>query len=136
MENAKFQFKDFIIKRSLIDVGDDIPSTKLSLNFFPRGIIDKSKGNFQLSLGVLINDDGNNLKLEVDAIANFLFDKEVSAEMLDSYFYINAPAILFPYIRAYISTLTNLSGSTPVTLPTMNLISLGDDLKNNTIELD
>ena len=44
---------------------------------------------------------------------------------------INAPAIAFPYIRAYISNLTTQSGLFTVTLPTFNLTNLGSNLKDN-----
>lgn len=51
--------------------------------------------------------------------------------MLPHYFAVNAPAILFPYIRAYISLLTSLSGVGTVLLPTLNLSSLSKELLNN-----
>ncbi len=43
----------------------------------------------------------------------------------------NAPAILFPYIRSYISTLSTLSGLSPIVLHTLNLTSLKDELLDN-----
>ena len=55
---------------------------------------------------------------------------------MNQYFYTNAPAILFPYIRAYISTLTNLSGYKPINLPTLNLTSLREELEKNTTEVE
>ena len=67
-----------------------------------------------------------------DLIQNTFENKE-GLENLGKFFYINAPALLFPYIRAYISTLTNLSGFEPINLPTLNMTRLGDDLKKNTI---
>ena len=42
----------------------------------------------------------------------------------------NAPAILFPYIRAYISNITALGGIAPIILPTLNLESVGKTLKD------
>lgn len=47
-------------------------------------------------------------------------------------FYKNAPAIIFPYVRAYVTSLTVLSGIEAINIPTMNLSSIADDLKNNT----
>ena len=55
---------------------------------------------------------------------------------LNNLFFVNAPALLFPYIRAYISTLTNLSGFDPINLPTLNMSGLGEDLKKNTSNLE
>jgi len=77
----------------------------------------------------------NHSKVEIDAVANYTFNNKTGLENLGNFFYINAPALLFPYVRAYISTLTNLSGFEPINLPTLNMTKLGEDLKNNTIEV-
>ena len=42
---------------------------------------------------------------------------------------INAPAIIFPYIRAYVSTLTSLSGIPTIIMPTINMESVGRQLR-------
>ncbi|MFW6352660.1 MAG: protein-export chaperone SecB [Bacteroidota bacterium] len=60
---------------------------------------------------------------------------EIDGETLDKLLYINAPALLFPYIRANISTLTNLSGFELVNFPTLNMTKLGNDLKKNTKQI-
>lgn len=75
------------------------------------------------------------IHIEIEAVANYSFDRHIDVESLDKLFYVNAPALLFPYIRAYISTLTNLSGFEPVNLPTLNMTKLGNDLKRNTKEV-
>lgn len=132
MEDSKFQFKGFSIVRSLIERNKNKPSKKVSLGFNPRGFINNENATFQLHLGVKIEDENNSFKIEIEAIANYIFDKKTEVENLNNFFYINAPALLFPYIRAYISTLTNLSGFEPINLPTLNMTKLGTDLKNNT----
>lgn len=40
----------------------------------------------------------------------------------------NAPAILFPYIRAYVSCVTAQSGIAPIIIPTVNLQKDGQEL--------
>jgi preprotein translocase subunit SecB len=135
MENSKFQFKGFNIVRSLIERKHEKPAQKLSLGFNPRGLINKDESNFQLQLGVKIGDENNVINIEIEAVANYSFDEQIDVETLDKLFYVNAPALLFPYIRAYISTLTNLSGFEPVNLPTLNMTKLGNDLKKNTKEI-
>lgn len=135
MENSKFQFKGFTIVRSLIERNDNEPSQKLSLGFAPKGVINKDDATFQLHLGVKIEDENKSFNIEIDAIANYAFEKKEGLDTLGQLFYINAPALLFPYIRAYISTLTNLSGFEPINLPTLNMTRLGDDLKKNTVEV-
>ncbi|MFA6334558.1 MAG: protein-export chaperone SecB [Bacteroidales bacterium] len=135
MDDSKFQFKGFSIIRSLIERSGNNTSKKLSLGFTPKGIINKGEETFQLHLGVKIEDENKSLKIEIEAVANYTFASKTGLDSLSNFFYINAPALLFPYIRAYISTLTNLSGFEPINLPTLNMTSLGDDLKKNTKEV-
>ena len=39
-----------------------------------------------------------------------------------------APALLFPYIRAYVSNITALSGMQPIIMPTLNMVAVGEEL--------
>ena len=41
----------------------------------------------------------------------------------------NAIAILFPYIRSYISTITTQPGMSPIVLPAMNIVAMVNDKK-------
>lgn len=132
MEKSKFQFKGFTIERSLIERRSNESSKKLSLSFSPKGFINKEKNLFQLNLGVKIEDTDKTINIELDAVASYVFDSKNELENLTKSFYINAPALLFPYIRAYISTLTNLSGFDPINLPTLNISQLGVELERNT----
>ena len=43
----------------------------------------------------------------------------------------NALAILFPYIRSYISTITTQPGMAPILLPAMNIVAMLNDQKKN-----
>ena len=134
MEDSKFQFKGFNIVRSFIERNEKEASKKINLEFAPKGYINKADSNFQLHLGVNIEDENKTFKIEIDAVANYVFENKEGLENLSKFFYVNAPALLFPYIRAYISTLTNLSGFEPINLPTLNMTRLGEDLRKNTTE--
>jgi|SRR5690554_1047265 len=136
MEDSKFQFKGFTIVRSLIERNEKESSKKISLGFNPRGFINKKDSNFELHLGVKLEDENKSFNIQIDAIANYVFENQVSLDNLSKFFYVNAPALLFPYIRAYISTLTNLSGFEPINLPTLNMTRLGEDLQKNTTEIE
>jgi preprotein translocase subunit SecB len=136
MEESKFQFKGFTIIRSFIERNDKESSKKISLGFSPKGFINKNDSNFQLQLGMKIEDENKSFNIEIDAVANYTFEDKESLDNLSKFFYVNAPALLFPYIRAYISTLTNLSGFEPINLPTLNMTRLGEDLKKNTVEIE
>lgn len=135
MEESKFQFKGFTITRSLFERNENELSKKISIGFSPKGVFNKNESTFQLTLGVTISNENASFKIEIDAVADYLFETESEIESVSNFFYINAPAILFPYIRAYVSTLTNLSGFMPINLPTLNMTRVGEDLKANTTHL-
>jgi len=87
----------------------------------------------QNKLAVFISDSSEGFKVEIESVGFFKFEN-IEKDNLSSFLYHNAPAILFPYIRAYISSLTTLSGIKPVVLPTLNLSNLKDDLEQSIVE--
>jgi len=133
---SKFQFKGFKIIRSVIERNDKEQSKKISLGFSPEGFINKKDSIFQLHLGIKIEDENKAFNIEINAVGDYYFENKEGLDNLNNYFFVNAPALLFPYIRAYISTLTNLSGFDPINLPTLNMTSLGEDLKKNTSNIE
>ena len=44
------------------------------------------------------NKSDIDLVVEIDAIANYTFESKTGLDNLNSFFYINAPALLFPYL--------------------------------------
>lgn len=133
---SKFQFNGFKIIRSLFERKSNESSKKITLNFDPKGYIDKQNGIFQLNLDVKIEDENKSFIVDISSIAYYKFENIEGLNNLSSFFFVNAPALLFPYLRAYISTITNLSGFEPINLPTLNMTSLGNDLKNNTSNIE
>ena len=47
----------------------------------------------------------------------------------------NTIAIMFPYIRSYISSITTQPGMTPIVLPAMNIVAMINDQKTRGKEL-
>lgn len=139
MEDTKksgFQFVGFqIIKSHIEKKGFEKVGDNLRLDFNPRGEKDITKELFNLLLGINISNTEKTFEVEIEAIGFFKYSIESDVSILDNYFYLNAPAILFPYIRAYISTLTTLSGLETITLPTINFTFLGNTLREHTTEV-
>ena len=133
MENkSSLQFLGFNIVRSYIErKGNEIGEVDVNIN--PNGLIDNANDIFKLGLTITITDKSENFKVEVAAVGQFKMNDRNNKD-IETFLYLNAPAILFPYVRAYISALTTLSGYSTVTLPTFNLAGLKDTLKNNTKE--
>ncbi|OEY71822.1 protein-export chaperone SecB [Salegentibacter salarius] len=95
-------------------------------NFFPE---DKSK-TFGVGFEIEIKD--KKFDLSIEAIFMFSLDEKITEKFKISDFpKINAPAIAFPYLRAYVSNLTLQSGFDPVMLPSINFVNLVRDSEND-----
>ncbi len=79
-----------------------------------------------LRANVCFNDkpssEGAKLLLEVEICGRF-----ETTEKWEDRWENNALAILFPYIRTIVSTITSISGREPILLPTVNINQLFDD---------
>ncbi|PKK36552.1 hypothetical protein BWI96_11905 [Siphonobacter sp. SORGH_AS_0500] len=57
----------------------------------------------------------------------FTCDEDITQEFKESYFpKVNAPAIAYPFLRAFVGTITLNAGIEPVILDTMNFTQKGD----------
>ncbi len=131
IEPSKFRFASFLIKESHF-IMNETSDYALSIDIQPKGRLYPDLKQFELYLDVYITDERDRLKIEVKTISFFETD-EVENLVDNPYFTINAPAIVYPYIRAYIGTLTTQSGINAVLLPAMNLQPLGESLKKNIV---
>jgi len=98
-------------------------SFKLSTgNFFPE----KENNKFGIVFNVLINDVRFDMNVEI----SFVFELEEAVTevfKVSDFLKVNAPAIAFPYVRAFISNITLQSGFEPIILPSINFANLGKD---------
>ena len=63
--------------------------------------------------------------LKVESLFIFKLDDKITEDFkLSDFPKINAPAIAFPYLRAFISNLTLQAGVPPVILPSINFVEL------------
>lgn len=100
--------------------------------------IDPNDGQFNLDYSTFAGDDEKEffVKFEMDIVDprykfhlviayRFTTDAVVTEDFLNGEFANqNAPAIAFPYVRAYISNVTLQSGFHPVILPSVNFVRL------------
>lgn len=115
VQSLDFQMKDNHRK------GDDSFQLKVA-QLFPAD----NKRTFIILFDIALESDVFNLNIE--AAFNFSIEDEITDEFANSNFpKINAPAIAFPYIRAYISNLTLQSGFEPVMLPSINFVKLSKE---------
>jgi preprotein translocase subunit SecB len=86
---------------------------------------------FGISFVVGLRNKKKDFNLDIKAIAHFESDMIVDQEFMESDFvFINAPAIAFPFLRAYISVVTLNSGYSPVVLPAFNFVAMANQIKD------
>lgn len=124
---SSFQFIDYLIEKSNIEISDPNIGRDMKFGIEPYGKFDRDKHVFTLSLEVAVKDEED--KFIMSFLIKGLFEYKCSNfnELLN-FIGINAPAILFPYIRAYVSNITSLSGMQPVIMPTLNMQPIGKQL--------
>ena len=132
MDNAAFKLDTYhFVKASLnFDVSDDSP---LSINIVPSGVYKQNLGLFVLSFNVNVSVADSYIDVvNVLCQAQFSFMDPIPASEIPDFFYPNSLAIIFPYIRAFVSTLTLQANVRPIVLPTVNLMGLTDMLRKET----
>jgi len=86
---------------------------------------------FGISFEINLKNKNQDFELRVKAIAHFECDENINQEFMQSDFvFINAPAIAFPYLRAFISNITLNSGYNPVILPAFNFVAMANAIKD------
>ncbi|MGO3805987.1 MAG: protein-export chaperone SecB [Sphingobacterium sp.] len=73
------------------------------------------------------------MKVDCEGIFEFINVSQFSE--IPDFFYTNCIAILFPYLRSYISTVTVQSNIKPIILPTLNLTPLAKKLRESSKEI-
>lgn len=78
-----------------------------------------SKREYKITLELNVADPEEKLSVFVKGMA--IFETKQENQMLIER---NTLAIMFPYFRSYVSTLTTQPGMTPIVLPAMNIMTM------------
>ncbi len=133
MKKAAFSFIHYQFEKIEIDLNKNT-SNEINISFEPKGKFDPNHSTFELIINfVAFNDKPENPFISILCKALFEFEQNIEFDDIPSYFYRNSIAIVFPYIRAFVSTVTLQANIPPLILPTMNLSSLEEPLKQNTV---
>ncbi len=131
---SDLKFVNFVVPKFLFEkVEVDESADLFSIN--PQAIIIRSKGQIHINFEVDIIDADNNFNLKMLCIGVFDYETE-DEELILNFMSLNGPAIVFPYIRSFVSSYTALSGFDTITLPTLNLTAYKEKLRNNFVDLD
>lgn len=119
-EQAKFKFQGYRFINSEIKIapyGEIDKKLNVVFSGIKNSVIDSI---YTLDLGTIITNEDKSIDIKIEMRGFFEFDKDLIDEYKAVFFTGSAPAIMFPYLRAYISTLTGVSGIEPIILPTIN----------------
>lgn len=107
-----------VMNLNLAPLGSDVESESVSLSFDPSFDLEAENlfwVNFDIELST------KEVCLKVEFSAKFETNGRIDDEFRNSHFILtNAPAIAYPYLRSYVSTVLLQSGYTPLTLPAIN----------------
>ncbi|MFM6975431.1 MAG: hypothetical protein ACKOW2_01075 [Sphingobacteriaceae bacterium] len=135
-KKAVFDFEGYKISKFSFTEPVQGEVNAINLGFAPSGKYFPDDRRFILYLQFTATIENNNemVKEEMMSVAlesSFLFDSEVlSLDSIPPYFYRNSLAIIFPYLRAFVSTLTFQANIKPIILPILNLTTLETPLKS------
>jgi len=132
MQKAAFSIINYQFDRVQIDLNNH-KSKNLSLVFNTNGLYNKENSTFELQFVVKVaNKEAEKPFVEISCKGNFKFENVSCFEEIPDFFYRNSIAILFPYVRSYLSLVTTQANVPGIILPTLNLSNLETELKTNT----
>ena len=129
---AAFSIIDYFFDKVNIDLANKPANNELSISFDVAGVFNSKESTYELTfvVGVVNNEHNDLVRVQCRGIFNI---NDVHKEVdIPEFFYNNSIAILFPYVRSYISIVTSQAHIPGIILPTLNLSSLGEQLKQNT----
>ena len=126
---VNFVVPKFLFEKTAIQKEDNI------FNIEPHAVIIRSEKQIHINIDVEILDPDHNFNLKMLSIGVFEYNTEDEAKLLN-FISLNGPAIVFPYVRSFISSYTALSGFDTITLPTLNLSGYIEKIKDTLIDLD
>lgn len=127
MNNAAFRLENYFFDKVVLNLSSLQRETTFDIDFVPSGEFYADKDKYILTFVFTAKDDATKEEVvNVRCVATFVFRDLNDAKDIPDYFFNNSIAILFPYVRAFVSTVTLQANVAPMVLPTLNL----SDLRN------
>lgn len=126
-DSVRMTFDHFGITFISFNINRDFKSKKeITVSPEIEGRADYKKESRKLQAFMKVTLDNGNLPfyLTVEAVGVFTFDGEPDQKTLNNVSSINAPAIIFPYIRETVADITRRAGFQPLHLPPVNFQNL------------
>jgi preprotein translocase subunit SecB len=125
-EKSSLQFLGYRVLFLHLDTASYIPEENIELDIEHSLRISKPSDpgddkDYGIVLTVGISNKEKSLNLEVGISGGFSIQGDLDDEAKTKLVQKNGVAILYPYLRAFVSTLTIQAGIPPIVLPTVNL---------------
>ncbi|WP_320815612.1 protein-export chaperone SecB [Flavobacterium sp.] len=131
---AQLNFVNFVVPKFLFEKVQ-VDQQENIFEIIPQAVISRKNKQFHINIDLEIFDVENDFNLKMLCVGIFEYDTEDEALLLN-FLSVNGPAIVFPYIRSFVSSFTSLSGFDTITLPTLNLSGHKERLIETLIDLD
>lgn len=133
MKSAAFKLNNYIFDKINLDFENVNNKSTFVVDFKPSGEYEPTKGIYTLTFlfEAFIEEYKENV-ISVRCKAKFQFNELLSLEDIPTFFYANSIAILYPYVRAFVGTISLQSNIKPIMLPTLNLSGLENILIKQT----
>lgn len=126
MEQPKLQFKGFEITKIILDRDPSVKSGNFNVDIQHIGQSQEdNKNKIRTVFIITINSEAQPLfNFQVQAIGDFEIIGETDDKIYNNFMNISAPSIVYPYIRAFISTTMLQAGIQPVIIPSINFAAM------------
>ena len=131
-QKAVFSLKGYTFPKAVLDFSALSKRGSINPTFYVEGVYYGKRKEYHLNFVFKAAGEEEQELVSVFCEAVYEFVHIEKYEDIPLYFFANAIAILFPYIRAFVSTLTLQANYGPLVLPTMNLSSLAGVRKERT----
>lgn len=135
MKNAAFSLKGYRFPKALIDLTKiKEENNEFKMDIFPSGKYYENTREFELKFTFIAKLNQSDVPaISVECEGKFVFAEALNFEDIPDYFYPNSIAIIFPYVRAFVSTLSLQANYRPIVIPTMNLSDLSETLRQHVV---
>lgn len=135
IKTASFSIEQYYFDQVHINM-EDYKGDNIDVDFQPSGVFYEKEKKYKLSFVFLAYSTGSKEEekpfVRIKCTGIFQLMEVEKLKDIPEFFYRNSIAILFPYLRAYVSIVTVQANIRPIILPTLNLSSLEKPLKENT----
>ena len=111
-----------IVESSFSRTEKEIQDAALEMEI-EKDIQKQSEDQYEITLAVRLKEKNNQINVYVKSKAHFTTQQE-NTNLIEK----NTIAIIFPYVRSHISSITSQPGMVPIVLPPMNIAAM---LKDN-----